>query len=89
MDPVEAPLLADLHGIAPRKSERTFISTVNGEPIDGGELDAHYWWRNVREPVLFMEGLQQALQSGARIFRRNRPERDPARPCERRCRKHR
>jgi acyl transferase domain-containing protein len=68
MDPVEAPLLADLHGIAPRKSERTFISTVNGEPIDGGELDAHYWWRNVREPVLFMEGLQQALQSGARIF---------------------
>ncbi|MEA2840326.1 MAG: phthiocerol/phenolphthiocerol synthesis type-I polyketide synthase [Methylobacteriaceae bacterium] len=68
MNPVEAPLLVDLEGIAPAEGERTFISTVTGEPLGGTALDAHYWWRNVREPVLFMEGLQQALQSGARIF---------------------
>ena len=68
MDPVKAPLLADLDGIVPRKGEKTFISTVSGEPLEGSALDADYWWRNVREPVLFMEGLQQALQRGARIF---------------------
>jgi acyl transferase domain-containing protein/NADPH:quinone reductase-like Zn-dependent oxidoreductase/acyl carrier protein len=68
MDPVEAPLLADLNGIAPNDGERTFISTVTGAVINGSALDADYWWRNVREPVLFMEALQQALQSGAQIF---------------------
>jgi phthiocerol/phenolphthiocerol synthesis type-I polyketide synthase C len=68
MDPIEAPLLADLDGIVPKQGEKIFLSTVTGEPLDGDVLDARYWWRNVREPVLFMEGLQQALQHGARIF---------------------
>ncbi len=68
MDPVEAPLLEDLAGISANKGERTFISTVTGEPLVGTSLDATYWWRNVREPVLFMEGLQQALQRGVQIF---------------------
>ncbi|GAC1331150.1 MAG: type I polyketide synthase [Beijerinckiaceae bacterium] len=68
MEPVEEPLLADLQGIVPRPAERTFISTVTGAPLAGSELDGHYWWRNVREPVLFMEGLQQAIRAGARIF---------------------
>ncbi|MBV9066417.1 MAG: acyltransferase domain-containing protein, partial [Methylobacteriaceae bacterium] len=68
MDPVEAPLLADLGGIVANPGEKTFISTVTGEAAAGDLLDARYWWRNVREPVLFMEGLQQALQRGARIF---------------------
>ncbi|MEA2857633.1 MAG: phthiocerol/phenolphthiocerol synthesis type-I polyketide synthase [Methylobacteriaceae bacterium] len=68
MDPVEAPLLADLDGIVPKEGERTFVSTVTGDLLGETALDANYWWRNVRDPVLFMEGLQQALQSGARIF---------------------
>lgn len=68
MDPVEAPLLADLSGMVANPGEKTFISTVTGEAAEGGLLGARYWWRNVREPVLFMEGLQQALQRGARIF---------------------
>jgi NADPH:quinone reductase-like Zn-dependent oxidoreductase/malonyl CoA-acyl carrier protein transacylase/acyl carrier protein len=68
MDPVKAPLLADLEGIAPRDGERRFISTVTGATLNGSALDADYWWRNVREPVLFMEALQQALQSGVEMF---------------------
>jgi acyl transferase domain-containing protein/NADPH:quinone reductase-like Zn-dependent oxidoreductase/acyl carrier protein len=68
MDPVEAPLLADLDGIVAKDGERVFISTVTGAALSGSALDADYWWRNVREPVLFMEGLQQALQSGVQIF---------------------
>jgi acyl transferase domain-containing protein/NADPH:quinone reductase-like Zn-dependent oxidoreductase/acyl carrier protein len=68
MDPVKAPLLADLEGIAPKDGERTFISTVTGAALNGSALDADYWWRNVREPVLFMEALQQALQSGVEMF---------------------
>src|SRR4051812_37337665 len=47
MDPVEAPLLADLSGIVANPGEKTFISTVTGEAAEGGLLDARYWWRNV------------------------------------------
>jgi len=68
MTPVEAPLLADLDGLRPKPSRTTFISTVEASVLSGPELGARYWWRNVHEPVLFMEGVQQAMRLGARIF---------------------
>ena len=36
--------------------------------VSGPGLDARYWWRNVREPVRFMEGVQLAMRLGARVF---------------------
>lgn len=68
MSPVEAPLkeaLADLSSGAPQAS---FISTVSGGTLGGDELDAHYWWRNVREPVRFSQAVAVAREKGAGIF---------------------
>lgn len=68
MGPVKAPLYDDLAGLEPRRSRVTFISTVDAGILSGHELDALYWWRNVREPVQFMEGIEHAAHLGARIF---------------------
>ncbi len=68
MKPVEAPLLDDLSGLHPKPSKTTFISTVSASVVSGVELAARYWWRNVHEPVLFMEGVRLATRLGASIF---------------------
>jgi acyl transferase domain-containing protein len=53
MDPARDMLLAGLAGLAPARCRTQMISTVTGGIVDGAELDAGYWWRNVREPVRF------------------------------------
>lgn len=68
MTPVKAPLLSDLEGLRPRSGRASFISTVDGRVINGRNLGARYWWRNVREPVCFMEGVELAIGLGARVF---------------------
>ncbi len=68
MAPVEAPFLADLKGLRPGPSRASFLSTVDAGVVSGPGLDARYWWRNVREPVRFMEGVQLAMRLGARVF---------------------
>ncbi|CAL9389971.1 L-threonine 3-dehydrogenase [Streptomyces sp. enrichment culture] len=55
MDPIRQPLLDALGGLGPAPAAVPFLSTVTGTPLDGPELDAEYWWRNVREPVRFAE----------------------------------
>ncbi|WP_238697109.1 acyltransferase domain-containing protein, partial [Streptomyces sp. E2N166] len=55
MDPIRKPLLDALDGLEPVPARVPFVSTVTGTPLDGPELDAAYWWRNVREPVRFAE----------------------------------
>ncbi|MFC5955246.1 SDR family NAD(P)-dependent oxidoreductase [Streptomyces pratens] len=55
MDPIREPLLAALDGLEPAPARIAFVSTVTGTPLNGPELDAEYWWRNVREPVRFAE----------------------------------
>ncbi|WP_344486273.1 type I polyketide synthase, partial [Streptomyces amakusaensis] len=46
--------------IAPRKGEIPFFSTVTGEWVEGPELDAGYWYRNLRQTVQ-LEGAVRAL----------------------------
>ncbi len=40
------------------------ISTVTGAAVRGAEMDADYWWRNVRESVRFSDGITQLLRDG-------------------------
>jgi acyl transferase domain-containing protein/NADPH:quinone reductase-like Zn-dependent oxidoreductase/acyl carrier protein len=68
MDPIRAQLATDLQGLAPIASPLPFFSTVTGAMLDGEALDAHYWWRNVREPVLFAEAARALVDDGIRIF---------------------
>ena len=53
MDAIWDGLLGDLPRSAGGLAKLPMISTVTGHPVKGPELNADYWWRNVREPVLF------------------------------------
>jgi acyl transferase domain-containing protein/NADPH:quinone reductase-like Zn-dependent oxidoreductase/acyl carrier protein len=53
VEKIEAELLAGCEGIAPRTSQIQFYSATIGRPIDTAELDARYWYRNLRETVQF------------------------------------
>jgi acyl transferase domain-containing protein/acyl carrier protein len=68
MDPIAAPLLADLAGLTPEPARTGFISTVTGSRLAGPELDAGYWWRNVREPVKFASAIRFLLADGGTLF---------------------
>ncbi len=45
-----------------------FVSTVTGGVMPGSRLGASYWWRNVREPVQFIDAVRAAAGLGARYF---------------------
>ncbi|SEG55206.1 type I polyketide synthase [Marinobacterium lutimaris] len=68
MDPIETGLKEALAGLQPGDSEIPFISTVTGEELGGKSLDAEYWWRNIRQPVLFEKAISNCLEKGQRTF---------------------
>ncbi|MET9543593.1 SDR family NAD(P)-dependent oxidoreductase, partial [Streptomyces sp. NPDC006553] len=43
-------------------------STVTGEPVADEELDAGYWYRNLRQPVLFETAVRAARAQGRGLF---------------------
>nr|CBD77732.1 polyketide synthase [Chondromyces crocatus] len=58
MDPLRAELLQALADVQPAAGEVQFYSTVTGERLEGQSLDADYWTRNLREPVLFSSAVE-------------------------------
>ncbi|MFD0411394.1 SDR family NAD(P)-dependent oxidoreductase, partial [Kitasatospora sp. NPDC127116] len=61
-------LLTDLAGITPRPATIPFYSTVTAEPVGTSALDADYWYRNLREPVLFDRTTRLLLDRGHTVF---------------------
>ena len=68
MDPIRAPLLDSLHGLAPGPGTLPFVSSVTGGQLEGAALDSEYWWRNVRDRVRFDEAVQALLDDGCDTF---------------------
>src|SRR5580704_15193938 len=68
MDPIRDDLLADLSGLASGLPRAMLMSTVTAEPATAGQLDAEYWWRNIREPVRFTDATAAMVADGYRIF---------------------
>ncbi|MGW2631164.1 SDR family NAD(P)-dependent oxidoreductase [Streptomyces chattanoogensis] len=68
MEPLREPLLRALEDLATSSTRIPMYSTVTGERLDGSELDAAYWWRNVREPVRFGPAVEAAVAAGADVF---------------------
>ncbi|MGF6916163.1 SDR family NAD(P)-dependent oxidoreductase [Paraburkholderia sp. 40] len=68
MDPIELDVLVGLADLAPGETTRGFVSTVTGDELAGTELDARYWWRNIREPVRFGDAIARIAQNGVRLF---------------------
>lgn len=66
MGPVAAEFGRELRGLRPRSADFALFSTVLGREVDGADLDADYWVRQICAPVLFHEAAQLAARtSGA------------------------
>jgi acyl transferase domain-containing protein/acyl carrier protein len=68
VDPLRPDLLEALEGIRPRSSSVPLYSTVTGEIENGRALDAAYWVRNLRQPVLFSTAVERLLEDGHDVF---------------------
>ncbi|MFC4036649.1 amino acid adenylation domain-containing protein [Streptomyces polygonati] len=68
MDPLKADLLAGLAGIAPRPARLPLYLTGRPGRAEGPELDADYWWNNVRDTVRFRSAVDAMLGDGHRTF---------------------
>ncbi|MEO7275590.1 MAG: SDR family NAD(P)-dependent oxidoreductase [Vicinamibacterales bacterium] len=64
MDPLEGELREALRDLRGRVATVPFYSTVSGTPIEGPEMDAAYWWGNIRQPVLFAPVIDQLIADG-------------------------
>jgi acyl transferase domain-containing protein len=67
MDPLRADLLEALDGLEPRTPVLPIYSTVTGTPA-AAPLDAAYWVRNLREPVLFLTSVRKLIEDGCTTF---------------------
>ncbi len=68
MDPLRDELLSSLADLHPQNTRLPLYSTVTGTRIAGTEVDANYWWQNVRATVLFGTALSQMIEDGYNIF---------------------
>ncbi|MFT7835752.1 SDR family NAD(P)-dependent oxidoreductase [Saccharothrix sp. BKS2] len=68
MDAVEREVRTGLDGLTADPTAVPMVSSVTGKPITGPELDAGYWWRNVREPVLFAPAVRHLTTEGVDAF---------------------
>ncbi|MEU9828093.1 type I polyketide synthase [Micromonospora chersina] len=68
VDPLRDEILAALAGIEPRPARVPFYSGLAGGPVDGGSLDAGYWYRNLREQVCFHDATRSLLDAGHDLF---------------------
>ncbi|MEV6945055.1 SDR family NAD(P)-dependent oxidoreductase [Streptomyces sp. NPDC051172] len=67
VDPVRATILDELDGVTTYSTSVAWYSTVTGEPVTE-ELEAGYWYTNLREPVRFGPTVQRMADDGYRCF---------------------
>ncbi|MER5750156.1 SDR family NAD(P)-dependent oxidoreductase [Streptomyces sp. NPDC002088] len=67
VEPVRATILDELDGVATYPTSVAWYSTVTGEPITD-ELEADYWYTNLREPVRFAATVERMAADGYRHF---------------------
>jgi acyl transferase domain-containing protein/acyl carrier protein len=61
-------ILDELSAIRPMAARTGFLSTVTGRWMDGSELDASYWYDNLRQPVRFDPAVRSLAEAGHRTF---------------------
>jgi acyl transferase domain-containing protein len=68
MAPIDAWFREELATISPRSTTIGFWSAVEAGPVDPSGLDAAYWSRNLRQPVLFEAALRSLRKAGCNAF---------------------
>jgi acyl transferase domain-containing protein/NADPH:quinone reductase-like Zn-dependent oxidoreductase/NAD(P)-dependent dehydrogenase (short-subunit alcohol dehydrogenase family)/acyl carrier protein len=68
MDPLTIDLSAALAEVKPSAGTIPMYSTVSVGRIDGIQMGATYWVRNLRKPVLFANAIEEMLSQGFDTF---------------------
>jgi myxalamid-type polyketide synthase MxaE and MxaD len=68
MEPLKTQLKKSLQALKPNTAVIPLFSTVTGDMIEGTQLDADYWARNLRDPFLFSTAFENLLSRGHRLF---------------------
>ncbi|MDI5944143.1 acyltransferase domain-containing protein, partial [Micromonospora sp. DH15] len=68
VDAIRDELLDALGPVRPRAGTVPFYSTLTGAPVDTTELDAGYWFRNLRHTVRFAAATEALLDAGHHLF---------------------
>lgn len=69
MDPILPDLRKELASLQPKPGHIPMYSCTNGKPLAEGELlDPDYWIRNLRNPVLFSDGVQHLIKDKVTCF---------------------
>jgi acyl transferase domain-containing protein/thioesterase domain-containing protein/aryl carrier-like protein len=68
VEALRGEVLAELATISPRSGRILFHSTVTGERMDTAGLDAGYWYRNLRQTVLFEPAVRGLVEGGCRAL---------------------
>ncbi|HEY1278365.1 MAG TPA: beta-ketoacyl synthase N-terminal-like domain-containing protein [Acidimicrobiales bacterium] len=68
VDELRAELVDGLSAVRPEPGAVPFVSTVSGAIEDGSGLDAAYWARNLRQPVLFADAVAHLVATGHARF---------------------
>ncbi|MFE6522359.1 type I polyketide synthase [Streptomyces sp. NPDC057794] len=68
VEAIEGELAEVLAPVVAREPSVPFLSTVTGEWITGGETDAGYWYRNLRQTVRLEPAVRQLAQAGHGAF---------------------
>ncbi|MDG4794565.1 type I polyketide synthase [Micromonospora sp. WMMD1082] len=68
VEPLREELTRTFASVTPRPGQVPFHSTVTGDWLDTAELDATYWFRNLREPVGFEPAIRKLMAEGFDAF---------------------
>ncbi|MFF7232523.1 type I polyketide synthase [Streptomyces sioyaensis] len=68
VESIREELLEVLAPVAPRAAEVPFFSTVTGEWLDTAEMDAGYWFTNLRQTVQLEPAVRALLAADHRVF---------------------
>ncbi|QHC23521.1 type I polyketide synthase [Streptomyces sp. GS7] len=68
MDGLESRLFPALTDLKPQRAHTAYASATTGTVLNGPEMDAAYWWRNLRDTVLFAPAVAELRDRGCDIF---------------------
>ncbi|WP_211273835.1 type I polyketide synthase, partial [Dactylosporangium aurantiacum] len=68
VEPLRDELATALAPVRPVAAAVPLYSTVTGEPVEPTDLDAGYWWRNLRQPVRFDAAVRALARDGHTLF---------------------
>jgi acyl transferase domain-containing protein len=65
---IREDLAGALAGVRGREPRVPFYSTVDGRWLEAPDIDAAYWYRNLRQPVRFEPAVRTLIERGHRVF---------------------